>query len=241
LRRELRGIEEAGRRLPRSARFHVIRRRDYPAIVIATPAAMHYPQAKQALLAGKHVFVEKPLALHYYQGLELANLAEVEGRVLMVGHILEYHPAVALMRKLVKSGELGRLCYVYSNRLNLGKVRQVENILWSFAPHDIAVISSLVGTEPTMVSSSGGIYLQGGIEDVTMTNLIYEDRVRAHIFVSWLHPYKEQKLVVVGDRKMAVFDDTARDGKLKVYDKQGHRVEQRAACAAPDRGDNPLL
>jgi UDP-2-acetamido-3-amino-2,3-dideoxy-glucuronate N-acetyltransferase len=192
---------------------------DFPAVVIATPAAMHYPQAKQALLAGKHVFVEKPLALYYYQGLDLVKLAESQRRVLMVGHILEHHPAVALLRKLIKAGELGRLWYVYSNRLNLGKVRQVENILWSFAPHDIAVISSLVGTEPTLVTSFGGTYLQGGIEDVTMTNLVYEDKVRAHIFVSWLHPYKEQKLVVVGDRKMAVFDDTARDGKLKVYDK----------------------
>lgn len=192
---------------------------DFPAVVIATPAAMHFQQARRALMAGKHVFVEKPLALHYYQGLELVKLAETQRRTLMVGHILEYHPAVALLRKLIKGGELGRLWYVYSNRLNLGKVRQVENILWSFAPHDIAVISSLVGTEPTAVTAFGGTYLQGGIEDVTMTNLVYEDRVRAHIFVSWLHPYKEQKLVVVGDRKMAVFDDTACDGKLKVYDK----------------------
>jgi UDP-2-acetamido-3-amino-2,3-dideoxy-glucuronate N-acetyltransferase len=192
---------------------------DEPGVVIATPAALHYNHAKQALLAGKHVFVEKPLALRYYEGLELAQLAESRKLILMVGHILEYHPAVALLRKLSHAGELGRLLYIYSNRLNLGKVRQAENILWSFAPHDIAVISSLVGAEPSLVTSTGGTYLQGGIEDVTMTNLVYEDRVRAHIFVSWLHPYKEQKLVVVGDRKMAVFDDTARDGKLKIYDK----------------------
>ncbi|MCC6862077.1 MAG: Gfo/Idh/MocA family oxidoreductase [Bryobacterales bacterium] len=211
---------------------------DEPAVVIATPAAMHYTQAKEALLAGKHVFVEKPLALRYYQGLELVELAESRKRILMVGHILEYHPAVALLRRLACAGELGKLWYIYSNRLNLGKVRQAENALWSFAPHDIAVITSLVGSEPSLVASLGGTYLQGGIEDVTMTNLVYEGPVRAHIFVSWLHPYKEQKLVVVGDRKMAVFDDTARDGKLKIYDKG---IEWNAGLPVPRQTAESVL
>ncbi|MCI0486916.1 MAG: Gfo/Idh/MocA family oxidoreductase [Blastocatellia bacterium] len=200
------------------------------AIVIATPAASHYAMAGAAISRGKDVFVEKPLALKYREGKELVERAERAGVVLMVGHILEYHPAVVLLKDLVRQGELGRVRYIYSNRLNLGKVRQEENILWSFAPHDISVISSLVGAEPAEVSASGGSYLQSGILDVTVTNLLFEEGIRAHIFVSWLHPYKEQKLVVIGERKMAVFDDTAREGKLKLYDKG---IEWRAGLPVP--------
>ena len=203
---------------------------DIQGVVIATPAALHYAQAKDAILSGKDVFVEKPLALRYHEGQELVELAEAHGVVLMVGHILEYHPAVTLLKDIVRREELGRPWYIYSNRLNLGKVRQEENILWSFAPHDISVISSLVGSEPTVVSASGGSYLQSGIVDVTVTNLLFDDGVRAHIFVSWLHPNKEQKLVVIGDHKMAVFDDTAREGKLKIYDKG---IEWRAGLPVP--------
>lgn len=189
------------------------------AVVIATPAALHYAQVKQAILADKDVFVEKPLALRYWQGKELVALAVARGKILMVGHILEYHPAIALLKDWVQRGELGKLLYLYSNRLNLGKVRQEENILWSFAPHDISVITSLVGEDPISVRASGGTYLQDNIADVTTTNLLFAGEVRSHIFVSWLHPYKEQKLVAIGDRKMAVFDDTVREGKLKIYDK----------------------
>jgi len=203
---------------------------DIDAVVLATPAALHYTQVKQALEAGKHVFVEKPLALHHSEGRELVELAEARGLVLMVGHILEYHPAVALLKDFIQRGELGNVHYLYSNRLNLGKVRQEENILWSFAPHDISVICSLIGDEPIEVNASGGSYLQSGIADVTITNLVFPNGVRSHIFVSWLHPYKEQKLVVVGDRKMAVFDDTAREGKLKIYDKG---IEWRAGLPVP--------
>ena len=208
------------------------------ALVLATPAAMHYMQVKQALEAGKDVFVEKPLALHYAEGRELVALAEKRKCILMVGHILEYHPAVALLKDFIKRGELGQVLYLYSNRLNLGKVRQEENILWSFAPHDISVICSLIGAEPVEVSASGGSYLQSGIADVTVTNLVFEDGVRGHIFVSWLHPYKEQKLVLVGDRKMAVFDDTAREGKLKIYDKG---IEWRAGIPVPRQTSETTL
>lgn len=200
------------------------------AVVIASPPALHYRQAKRAILSRKDVFVEKPLALRYDEGQELVDLAEVHGVVLMVGHILEYHPAVTLLKEIMLRGELGRAWYVYSHRLNLGKVRQEENILWSFAPHDISVISSLLGSQPTMVNACGGSYLQSGIVDVTVTNLFFENGVRAHVFVSWLHPYKEQKLVVIGERKMAVFDDMAREGKLKVYDKG---IEWRAGLPVP--------
>lgn len=200
------------------------------AVVIATPAATHYARAKEAILSGKDVFVEKPLALTYQEGLELVELAESRRVILMVGHILAYHPAISLLKEIVARKELGSLWYIYSNRLNLGKVRQEENILWSFAPHDISVITSLVESAPMTVMASGGSYLQPGIADVTTTNIVFENGVRAHIFVSWLHPYKEQKLVLIGDRKMAVFDDTARDGKLKLYDKG---IEWQAGLPIP--------
>jgi UDP-2-acetamido-3-amino-2,3-dideoxy-glucuronate N-acetyltransferase len=189
------------------------------AVAIAAPAAEHYVLARQALLAGKDVFVEKPLALRVPQAEELVDLARARRRVLMVGHILEYHPAILKLKGLVDAGELGDIHYVYSNRLNLGKVRQEENILWSFAPHDISVILLLVGAMPEWASTSGQHYLQHDVADVTMTCLSFPGKARAHIFVSWLHPFKEQKLVVVGSRKMAVFDDVIKEGKLKIFDK----------------------
>jgi len=195
---------------------------DVSAIVLATPAALHYAGARAALRAGKDVFVEKPLALRYHEGRELVELAGSLGRVLMVGHILQYHPAVVRLRELVAADDLGRLWYIYSNRLNLGRVRREENILWSFAPHDLSVIHSLVGSDPETVSAVGSSYLQPGIADTTVTNLRFANGVGAHIFVSWLHPYKEQRLVVVGERKMAVFDDTRPTGKLRIHDKGFH-------------------
>ncbi len=188
------------------------------AVVIATPAETHANLAGRALAAGKHVFVEKPLALTYRDGLHLVRQARAAGLTLMVGHILEYHPAVVELVKRVRAGELGTLQYVYSNRLNLGKVRLEENILWSFAPHDIAVMLRLVGETPFEVSATGGAYLQPNVADVTVTNLMFDRGVRGHIFVSWLHPYKEQRLVVVGSKRMAVFDDVSPDRKLVVYD-----------------------
>lgn len=189
------------------------------AVVVATPAELHHAHAGAALRAGKDVLVEKPLALKYAQGLELVRLAEAEGRILMVGHVLEYHPGITALRRLIDDGELGDLWYLYSNRLNLGRVRREENILWSFAPHDVSVILRLVGSEPREIRATGSTHLQDGIVDVTTTNLGFGDNVNAHIFVSWLHPFKEQKLVVIGEEKMAVFDDTVRDGKLKLHDK----------------------
>jgi len=175
--------------------------------------------AKQALRAGKDVFVEKPLSLKVPEAEELVELAGKRKRVLMVGHILEYHPAVRKLKEFVDSGELGEIHYVYSNRVNLGKIRHEENILWSFAPHDISVILLLVGALPEWASTAGQHYLQHEIADVTMTCLAFPGKPRAHIFVSWLHPFKEQKLVVIGSKKMAVFDDVVKDGKLKIYDK----------------------
>jgi UDP-2-acetamido-3-amino-2,3-dideoxy-glucuronate N-acetyltransferase len=191
------------------------------AVAVATPAATHHEIARAALEAGKDVFVEKPLALEVAQGRELAKLARARGLVLMVGHILRYHPAVTRLAAMLEAGELGRVEYVYSNRLNIGKLRTEENILWSFAPHDISILLGLLGETPDQVACQGGDYLSHGVSDVTVSQFAFPGGVRAHIFVSWLHPFKEQRLVVVGSEKMAVFDDTA-EQKLVTY---SHRVE----------------
>jgi UDP-2-acetamido-3-amino-2,3-dideoxy-glucuronate N-acetyltransferase len=197
----------------------VLADRKLKAVALASPAAQHYEMAKAALLAGKDVFVEKPLALRVSEAEELIELAREKKRVLMVGHILEYHPAIRKLKELVDGGELGEVHYVYSNRANLGKVRQEENILWSFAPHDISVILLLLGAMPEWASTSGESYLRHDVADVTMTCLGFPGKARAHIFVSWLHPLKEQKLVVIGSRKMAIFDDVVKEGKLRIFDK----------------------
>jgi predicted dehydrogenase len=201
-------------------------------VVIATPAETHFDLSTQALEAGKDVMVEKPLALTYEQGARLVRLAEEGDRILMVGHVLEYHPAVVRLHELVQAGELGKVQYIYSNRLSLGKVRREENILWSFAPHDVAVILRLMGSIPLQVVACGGSYLQPNIADVTVTNLLFDNGVRAHIHVSWLHPFKEQRLVVIGSRKMASLDDVAK--KLVLYDqrvdiKEGQPVPVKSA------------
>ena len=187
-------------------------------VALATPAETHAELAIQAMKAGKDIFVEKPMALTLGDAEKMKKVAEETGRILMVGHLLEYHPAVLKLRELITSGELGKINYIYSNRLNFGKVRTEENALWSFAPHDVAVILRLIGLSPVEVSACGGSYLSEGIADTTMSNLRFSDESRAHIFVSWLHPFKEQRLVVVGDKKMAIFNDIAPFGeKLQLY------------------------
>jgi UDP-2-acetamido-3-amino-2,3-dideoxy-glucuronate N-acetyltransferase len=186
-------------------------------VAIATPAETHAELVRRALSAGKDVFVEKPLCLSVEEGEDLARLASANGRVLMVGHLLWYHPAVLRLKRLIDEGELGRIQYIYSNRLNLGKIRTEENILWSFAPHDVSVILGLVGEMPETIHAQGGNYLNDRIADVTVSLLSFPSGVKAHIFVSWLHPFKEQKLVVVGDRKMAVFNDLEKEKKLLLY------------------------
>jgi len=187
-------------------------------ILIATPAETHYTIAREALFAGKHVYSEKPLSLSQKEGEDLISLADEHGLILMVGHLLQYHPVFVRLKELAGSGELGRINYIYSHRMNLGKIRREENILWSFAPHDISMILSLAGEEPEGVFATGGNYLHKKIADVTTTHMVFPNGVRAHILVSWLHPFKEQKLVVVGDKKMAVFDDTLPwEDKLFLY------------------------
>ena len=191
------------------------------AVLIASPASTHYALAKQALIAGKDVFVEKPLALTVKEGEELADLAKKTEHILMVGHILQYHPAVIKLKEMITLGGLGKICYVYSNRLNIGKLRTEENILWSFAPHDISVTLMLLDEEPLNVSAFGEDYVSRGVYDTTLTMLEFKNGIKAHIFVSWLHPYKEQKLIVVGSKAMAVFDDLSEE-KLFLYP---HKIE----------------
>ena len=201
----------------------VLKRDDIQGVVIATPAETHFSIAREALLAGKHVYVEKPLVLNEADGRELIDTAAKRSRVLMVGHLLQYHPAFIKLKEMASSGELGRINYIYSHRLNLGKIRREENILWSFAPHDISMILSLAGEEPESIQTTGGYYLHQRIADVTTTHLNFSSGLKAHIFVSWLHPFKEQKLVVVGNRKMVVFDDTLDwPDKLQIFP---HRIE----------------
>jgi UDP-2-acetamido-3-amino-2,3-dideoxy-glucuronate N-acetyltransferase len=207
------------------------------AVAIATPAETHACLVQQALERGKDVFVEKPLCLSVDEGERLTELARRQRRILMVGHLLWYHPAVLKLKELVDQGELGRIRYIYSNRLNLGKIRREENILWSFAPHDISVILGLVGEVPSEVRAQGGNYLHERIEDVTVSLLSFPSGVRAHVFVSWLHPFKEQKLVVVGERQMAVFDDLEEKDKLRLYahtiDWKNHVPVANRAAAQP--------
>lgn len=195
------------------------------AVVIAAPVPAHAPLAKQVLQAGKDVFVEKPLALSSAEAEELVRLAEERKRVLMVGHLLEYHPGVTRLKEYVDSGELGDVFYVYTNRLNLGIVRQDENALWSLGPHDLSVSMLLLGEEPVEAQATGHSYLRGGVEDVVFGTLGFGSGKVAHLHMSWLDPHKERKITVVGSDKMAVFDDMSRDEKLRIYDKGVEKPE----------------
>ncbi len=213
----------------------VLAREYLDGVVISTPAETHFNLAREVLLAGKHVYVEKPLVLREEEGEELIALAKEKNKVLMVGHLLQYHPVFARLKELAASGDLGRINYIYSHRLNLGKIRREENILWSFAPHDISMILALAGEDPESVLTTGAYYLHQKIADVTTTHLEFPSGLRAHIFVSWLHPFKEQKLVVVGDRKMAVFDDTqAWEDKLLMF---AHKIKWQNNMPVPDKAE----
>ncbi len=191
------------------------------ALIISTPAATHYELVKETLMQERDVFVEKPLALNIIDGKELVDLANKKNKILMVGHILQYHPALIKLKELISIGELGKVQYIYSNRLNIGKLRTEENILWSFAPHDISLVLMLINEEPVKVSAFGEAYINKGIYDTTLTMLEFKNGIKAHIFVSWLHPFKEQKLIVVGSKAMAVFDDLS-EQKLFIYP---HKIE----------------
>lgn len=189
------------------------------AVAIATPATTHHALAKKALLAGKHVFVEKPMTMSSAEAFDLLQTAEAAKRTLMVGHLLEYHPAVEKLKSLVDTGELGAIRYLYSQRVNLGVVRQDENAWWSLAPHDISIALSLIGKEPLTVAARGASFLNKGIEDVVFANLAFEGGVTAQVHVSWLDPHKIRKFTIVGARKMVTFDDGDSTEKVRIYDK----------------------
>ena len=179
------------------------------AVMIASPAVTHGTLVRQALEAGKHVFVEKPLCLDVAEAGALKREAEQRGRVLMVGHLLHYHPAFTALARAVRGGALGKLRYIYSNRLSLGRFRREENALWSFAPHDISMILALMGSMPVRVSADGAHFLSEGVADTTLSHLTFPGGEQAHVFVSWLHPFKDQRLIAIGERAMAVFNDVA--------------------------------
>lgn len=205
------------------------------AVVLATPAETHAALTLQAIDAGKHVFVEKPLALSREDAESVRRAALARNRVVMVGHLLQYHPAFLRLKQLVAEGTLGRLRHLYSNRLNLGKFRRKEDVFWSFAPHDISMILALAGGTPDSVHATGHSYLYNGVADVTTTQMTFGNGINAHIFVSWLHPYKEQRLVVVGDAGMAVFDDSRPWTEKLVH--YPHQVAWRDGMPEPARAD----
>ena len=208
----------------------VLSNKQVHSVSIATPAETHYDLIKQALNAGKHVYVEKPLCLDEEHAEECITLADSLGLTLMVGHLLWYHPMVLEIKRTLHAGEIGRLRYIYSNRLNMGLLRSEENVLWSFAPHDISMILGLVGSEPESVQAHSANHLNSAIADQAVGLMKFANNVSAHIFVSWLNPFKEQKLVVVGEGAMMVFDDTLPwEKKLAKYE---HSVEWQ--------GDRPV-
>lgn len=208
-------------------------------VALSTPAPTHYILAKQAMEAGKDVYAEKPLCLSEEEGVELNDLARSTGKILMVGHLLWYHPVVLKLKELIDGGALGKIQYIYSNRLNMGLLRREENVLWSFAPHDISVVLGLTGEMPESIRAQGGNFLNKNIADTTVTLLNFASGIRAHIFVSWLHPFKEQKLVVVGDKQMAVFDDTVPwNEKLQLF---SHSVDWKGQVPVANKAEGQLV
>ena len=221
-----------------SKSFDDILKTDVDGIVISTPAVYHNNLAKASLLSGKNVFVEKPISLSVEEAENLCVIAKQQ-KILMVGHLLQYHSAFLKLKELVKKDKFGKLQYIYSNRLNLGKFRNEENILWSFAPHDISMILSLANDIPSKVLSTGAAHLNKDIHDVTTTHLTFKNGIQAHVYVSWLHPFKEQKLVVVGKSGMAVFDDGLDwSEKLKIYP---HEINWVEGLPQPKKADFEAL
>lgn len=196
---------------------------DIDAVIIATPARTHYALARRALEAGKHVFVEKPLTMDVGEAEEVVALASRLGRTLMVGHVFEYNPAVAYIKKAIESGDLGDLYYLYSKRVNLGRVQSDVNVLWSIAPHDISIALHLLGQMPEAVRCQGASCLNGGVEDVIFLTMFFPNNVLCHVHASWLDPSKTREMTVVGSQKMIVYDDVSAEGKVRVYDKGAFR------------------
>ena len=208
---------------------------DYDGFTISTPAESHYEIGKQIISAGKHVLIEKPMTLSVKDSEDLLLLSNKFDICLMVGHVLLFHPAIIKIKEIIENGRIGDLQYLYSNRLNLGKVRTEENVFWSLAPHDIAIFQYLTNSFPKLIQSKGSTFLQQGIPDSTMMNIEYENGIEGHIFVSWLHPFKEHRLVVIGSKAMISFEDSM-DGKpLKLYSKKFDLIS-----GVPEKVDGPV-
>jgi len=201
---------------------------NFEGYVVATPSETHVSILKKILPHKIPVLVEKPLALSIADAVIIQKLVQKHGTKLLVGHLLLFHPAICKMKALVDAGEIGDLQYLYSNRLNLGTVRQEENVFWSFAPHDISLFQYFTGAFPKKVNSSGGAFLQPGIHDTTMTYLEYENGIQGHIYVSWLHPFKEHRLVLIGSKGMLHFDDSHESKPLLLYEK-GFKIDNGIA------------
>lgn len=199
--------------------YDEVLRSNAEAVVLATPAALHFDMARRALEAGKHVYVEKPMTLRSADAETLVRLAGERKLTLMAGHLLEYHPAIESIKRMIDSGEAGDLYYMHTQRVNLGVVRRDENALWSLAPHDFSVILHLFGEEPDSISARGECFLQRGIEDVVFVNMHFPGGRMAQVHVSWLDPRKERRMVIVGSRKMIEFDDMQPAEKIRIYDK----------------------
>ena len=216
-------LERVGTTLPRARRTHALEDlladAALDAVMLATPVPSHAGLAERVLAAGKHCFVEKPLAQTIADAERAVAAADAAGRTLMVGHLLEYHPGVAKLKEIADGGELGEIHYIYSNRLNLGKLRADENALWSLGAHDVSVLLHLAGEEPYEVEARGESYMQPGIEDVVFGFLRFPSGLAAHLHLSWLDPHKERRFTVVGSRRMATFDDMDLERKVTVYDK----------------------
>jgi len=208
---------------------------NFDGYIVATPAITHYPIGKILLSRGLNVLLEKPMTLSTEHAQELVEIAKESNARLMVGHVLLFHPAIKKIKEIVDSGKLGKLYYAYSSRLNFGKVRTEENVFWSFAPHDISVLNYLIGSSALKIKAKGSKYLQDNVYDVTMAQFTYPNNVHAHIFVSWLHPFKEQRLIVVGEKGMLSFEDSSKDKSLIYYDKHVDFVEhQPILLSEPD-------
>ncbi len=208
---------------------------DYDGFIIATPAKTHFKIAKIIMNAQNHLLIEKPMTLSVEEARELVVLSEINKINAMVGHVLLFHPAIKKIKEMIDNGEIGDLQYVYSNRLNLGKVRTEENVFWSLAPHDIAIFQYLTDSIPQKINATGSTFLQKGIPDSTLTQLEYENGVRGHIFVSWLHPFKEHRLVVIGSEAMISFEDSLDDKPLKLYSK---KIDLKSGI--PEKVDGPV-
>lgn len=221
-------LEAIGRQYPAVPRTtdyqQILENQAIDAVVLATPAATHFEMTRQALKAGKHVLVEKPLALSSQDARELVQLADGQDLILMVGHTFLYNTAVHMMKRLIDNGDIGSLYYIYSNRVNLGRVRQDINALWNIAPHDVSILLYLIGHMPVQVTAQGATFLQEGIEDVVFTTMLFDNNVVGHVQASWLDPSKIRQMTVVGSQKMVVYDDVASEGKIKIYDKGALKV-----------------